>query len=191
MAGSPLVVIAGPPGSGKGTQCARLGEQLGFSHVSTGDALRDEIERGTRMGRHVRAWVNSGRLVPDRVAVEVVLDRLDTQPEAPAALLDGFPRTVAQGEALEHLRPGAVELAIALVVPRATLVRRLALRNRDDDHSRALGCRLAAFEQETRPMLAWFAARGLLVEVDGDQPDAASAALVARLMAGICAASEA
>src|SRR5262249_37680442 len=107
--GSPsLVVGLGPPGSGKGTQCARLAAVVGLAHVSTGDARRNEVEHGTRLGLLAARYLDNGHLVPDELVIETVLRALARNGDFSAVLLDGFPRTEAQAVALEELDAGSV-----------------------------------------------------------------------------------
>ena len=186
-----LVVLLGPPGSGKGTQCSRLVQELGVAHVSAGDALRDAMARGSRLGEYARAYVEAGRLVPDEVVIDVVAEELGRLDDPPGVLLDGFPRTVAQAVALEELRPGGVRLAIELVVPTLILMRRLALRGRTDDRPDVLRTRLASYERETRPLLAWFEARGRLQLIDGTRRHSAVTTALLDIIDGIDAAAPA
>jgi adenylate kinase len=175
----PLVVLIGPPGSGKGTQCDRLTEEVGVARVSVGDALRAAVSQRSLLGKHVRRFVESGQLVPDALVIDVVAEQLDRLDGPSAVLLDGFPRTVAQAEALEDLRRGAVRLAIEFVVPTLTVLRRLALRGRTDDRPDVLRARLASYERDTRPLLAWYETRGMLQLVDGNRrPAAVMSALI-------------
>ncbi len=186
----PLVVLLGPPGSGKGTQCSRLADEIGVAHVSAGDALRDAMARGSRLGEYARGFVESGRLVPDEVVIDVIAEELDRLDEPPGVLLDGFPRTVAQAVALEELRPGGVRLAIELVVPTLILMRRLALRGRTDDRPEVLRTRLASYERETRPLLAWFEARGRLQLIDGNRRHTAVTTALLDVIDGIDTAAQ-
>jgi adenylate kinase len=164
-----LVVVAGRPGSGKGTQCSRIASALGIVHVSWGDALRQEIDRCTPLGHEVQATLEAGQLVPDHCVFELVGPRLARQ-RAAVVLLDGFPRTLKQAEALERLQPGAVVLAVLLAVPVATVLERLRSRGRADDRELVLRERLASFDRETIPMLAWYRERGALVSIDANHP---------------------
>ncbi len=168
--GSAVVVIAGAPGSGKGTQCERLAQLLGLAHISPGELLRGHIEQGSAIGREVRRSMDAGHLVADDVATEVVWAALDALDPLATVLLDGFPRTLPQAEALEARHPGAVKMTIELVVPTVVLTRRLRHRGRRDDASDAVRQRLAAYVRERDPLRQWFADRGLLVHIDGNRP---------------------
>jgi adenylate kinase len=142
-----------------------------MAHVSVGDSLRQEVAAGTPLGARVRASLEAGRLVPDREVSEVVAERLDRNRAASALLLDGFPRTIAQAEILERLRPDAVGLVVLLVVPIATILRRLSSRGRSDDvDPDAVAQRVLTYDRDTRPVLAWYASRGLLAHVDANAP---------------------
>jgi adenylate kinase len=164
-----IVVVLGPPGSGKGTQCQRLAGALGLGHVSTGQALRDQIGRGTSLGERAARFVESGRLVPDDVVVEAMTAALARCARSPGVLLDGFPRTSSQAALLDELGLGTVRLAVALVVPRTVLLDRLRSRGRADDRVDIVRTRLLAYEVETRPLLDYYVRRGILVHVDGNR----------------------
>jgi adenylate kinase len=166
-----LIVVAGRPGSGKGTQCAQIAADLGVAHFSLGEALRQEVDERTQLGLRVHPFLGAGRLVPDHFVFELIGARLARQ-DAPAVVLDGFPRTLGQAEMLERVEPGAVALALLLAVPLPIVVERLRSRGRADDDEYALRERLASFERETRPMLAWYERRGVLASVDANRPQA-------------------
>jgi len=173
-----FVVVAGAPGSGKGTQCARLAQQLGLVHVSAGDLLREEVESGSTLATQVRRSMEGGQLVPDHLVTEIVSARLAGHDDGAEILLDGFPRTVAQAEALDALHPGSMKLSIELVVPITSLLRRLGLRGRVDDRLDVVRRRLVSYARDTWPLLKWLAGRGLLVHVDGNRsPEAVTLAL--------------
>jgi adenylate kinase len=195
-------VLLGPQGAGKGTQCARLAAALGLLHLSTGDLLREAVRDRTPLGRAVQGRLARGELVPDELMVAVVLERLDSLPASTKGyLLDGFPRTVAQADALVAAE-GPVDAAVALEVPDEVVLDRLTARRvcpecgwvtttdsaiaivacrhcggtavrRADDTDDAIRRRLALYESQTRPLVDWFDHRGLLVTVDGvGDPDA-------------------
>ena len=126
-----VVLLLGAPGAGKGTQARFLADALGVPHVASGDLLRDHRKRGTNLGREAQAYMDRGDLVPDDLVVDMIADRLDQVDAVKGALLDGFPRTLAQAEALEARlaqRGGAVRLAVYVEVPTEVLVDRLAGR---------------------------------------------------------------
>jgi adenylate kinase len=126
-----VVLMLGAPGAGKGTQAHFLAEALGIPHVASGDLLRDHRQRGTALGQAAQSYMDRGDLVPDDLVVDVIVDRLDERDAAKGALLDGFPRTVAQAEALEERlrqRGGRVRRAIYIDVPTEVLIDRLGGR---------------------------------------------------------------
>lgn len=170
-----IAVLFGPPGSGKGTQAARVAARTGIPHIATGDILRDEVRRGTELGREVEPIMRQGKLVSDDLVVRVIESRLSHPDAAPGALLDGFPRTLQQARALDAMLAGngkRVELVVALRVPEAMLwervSRRAGIEGRADDTENAFKQRLATYLADTRPVRAHYeqsAAR--VVEVDG------------------------
>jgi adenylate kinase len=122
------VVIFGPPGAGKGTIAGALTERWGIPHIATGDMLRAQVREGTDLGRRAQEYMNAGELVPDDLILEMVGRRL-SEPDAQAGfILDGFPRTIAQAQALDEMPGGGVDVVIDLQVPEAELVRRLSGR---------------------------------------------------------------
>jgi adenylate kinase len=160
------LVIFGRQGAGKGTQCEFLAAHYGALHVSTGDMLRAAVAAGTEFGERARSYMEAGQLLPDEVMVGVVSDRLAEPDMAEAGfLLDGFPRTVPQAEALCALV--TVDLAIDLDVPEDVVRQRMLLRGRQDDTAEAIDERLAAYAAQTVPTIEWFTAKGTLVRVDG------------------------
>ena len=176
----PVVVLLGPPGSGKGTQAERLQEELGFTSLATGDLLREAREEDTDLGRSASEYMDRGDLVPDELIVEVVRDAvagLDGKP----VLLDGFPRTVAQADALAGAledRDRELTAAILIDVADEVVVERISGRDdaREDDDPETVKERLRVYHRETEPLIAYYDERGLLRRVDGTQdPDAVAA----------------
>ena len=192
------VAVLGRPGSGKGTQSARLARVLGVPHVSTGELLRAEIERGSPVGRRAQEYVESGQLVPDEMVLESLADRLDDADiEQDGFVLDGFPRTIDQAVALDTLlAPAGLDAVVELMVPEREAAERLGARlvcpecgrsvsrdqrstlcdhcgtvlaRRADDDADVIRSRFDVFENETRPLLEWLDQHGRLVAVDGDR----------------------
>ena len=165
------LVILGRQGSGKGTQAARLVEAYRPIHVSTGDMLRVAVVAGTELGLQARALMNAGDLVGDDLINGIVAERL-AQPDVAenGFLLDGYPRTPDQAAAMEVFLAEAgthLDAAVNLDVPVDEVTARMLARGRADDTEEAIRRRLALYESETAPLLAWFADRGLLDVVDG------------------------
>ena len=165
------LVILGRQGSGKGTQAARLVEAYRPIHVSTGDMLRAAVAAGTELGLQARALMDAGDLVGDDLINGIVSERL-AQPDVAenGFLLDGYPRTPDQAAAMEVFLAEAgthLDTAVNLDVPVDEVTARMLARGRADDTEEAIRRRLALYESETAPLLAWFADRGLLDVVDG------------------------
>ena len=160
------VVLVGRPGAGKGVQGARLAKRLGVRHVSTGDLLRDEIVASSPLGVAVERIVNAGRLVPTELILAVVDANLDHR----GYVLDGFPRTIAQAEALFSRPSIQPVVAIEIVVSARTALDRLIDRARIDDDPAVARARLETYEIETAPVLEWLDDHRLLVRVDGQSP---------------------
>jgi adenylate kinase len=126
---SQIVILLGPPGAGKGTQAARLASRRSLPHVATGDLFRENLSQGTALGQRARKFMDSGALVPDELVLEMLFDRLSRADCAKGCVLDGFPRTIPQAEALEkRLPPGTKLTVLSLVVPEKALVERLTGR---------------------------------------------------------------
>ena len=163
------LIVLGRQGAGKGTQCARLAERYGVPHISTGDMLRQAVEEATPLGLEAKALMDAGDLVPDAVMQGIVAERLD-RPDAVehGFLLDGFPRTVGQAEALEAMTDDEfIHMAVNIEVPEHIVLERMLGRGREDDTVDAIRRRLDLYEAETAPLLAWFGDRYLLATIDG------------------------
>jgi adenylate kinase len=168
-------IIFGPPGSGKGTQAMRLEDELHLNRLSTGDILRSEVARGTPMGKEVGRIMAAGDLVPDQLIVDIVRSRLPEAEHGVGALLDGFPRTVAQARALDSMLAGEghkVDFIVALTVPEEVLVGRLLHRaqieGRTDDNRESIEERMREYHKLTEAVLDHYRKQGLPVhEIDG------------------------
>jgi len=186
---SSRLVLLGPPGAGKGTQAARLAEKLGVPAISTGDIFRSNIKNGTELGRRVQDITASGALVPDELTNELVRDRLAQGDAVDGFLLDGYPRNVAQVAALDEILAAAgteLDLAVELTVDPQVVVDRLTKRaqieGRADDTEDVVRHRLDVYAEQTAPISRVYAARGLLVQVDGlGEVDEVTARLLAVL----------
>lgn len=168
-------IIFGPPGSGKGTQAMRLEEELHLHHLSTGDILRSEVTRGTPTGREVERIMAAGDLVPDRLIVDIVRQRLPEAEAGRGALLDGFPRTAAQARALDSMLAGEghrIDFIVALTVAEDVLVDRLLHRaqveGRMDDNRESIEERMREYHKLTEAVLDHYRKQGLPIqEIDG------------------------
>jgi adenylate kinase len=189
------LVLLGPPGAGKGTQAQRLVSKYGIVHLSSGEMLRAAAAAGTPVGLRAKGLIDRGELVPDEMVVAIIADRID-RPDAKAGfVLDGFPRTVPQAQALDRLlaeRGLQLDAVIALTVDEGILLQRIEKRVADmtargqplraDDNPDVLKGRLVAYRAQTAPLADYYAARGMLKRVDGMAPVEAVAAAVDRAL---------
>ena len=200
------LVFLGPPGAGKGTQAEKTAAAYGIAHISTGDMLRAEMRQGTELGQAAKAYIDRGELVPDDVIIGMVKARIRQSDCENGFLFDGFPRTVAQADALSGIT--ALDCVINIDVPAERLVKRISgrrmcpdcgaayhvssysepvcktcggtLYQRDDDRAETVQNRLSVYERQTRPLIEYYAKKGLLRTVDGDQAIEAVAAAIAK-----------
>jgi adenylate kinase len=168
------LVLVGPPGAGKGTQAVRLAERLEVPHISTGDLFRANLTEQTPLGLAAKRYMDAGELVPDEVTVGMVRDRLAEDDAAKGFILDGFPRTVAQADALGELLGSAgneLDAVVSLEVPEDALVQRLLGRGRDDDTEDVIRRRQQVYRDETSPLLEHYRDRLVTVDAVGDVPE--------------------
>jgi adenylate kinase len=190
------MVFLGPPGAGKGTQASRVAEKYSIPHISTGAMLRDAMAEGTEMGKQAKSFVDSGKLVPDEVVIGIVCERLAKADCKKGFLLDGFPRTVPQAEALEGF--AALDLALNVDADEDIIVARIAgrrmclacgealhvntlggatacpkcggeLYQRTDDNESTVRNRMKVYNDQTKPLIDFYSRKGILKDVDGDR----------------------
>lgn len=183
------LVMLGPPGAGKGTQAARLTAAYGIVHIATGDIFRAQAQLETPMGRRVKLFLDRGELVPDELAIHIIRERL-SQPDARHGfVLDGFPRTVPQAEALDALlleldRP--LDAVLYLEVDRDALLERLrqraAIERRSDDRPDVIAHRIDVYREQTAPLIEYYRRQDKLKVIDGGQPPERVAEAIDRIL---------
>ncbi|MBE5741746.1 MAG: adenylate kinase [Clostridiales bacterium] len=189
------VILLGAPGAGKGTQAVRLAEKYNIPHISTGDIFRSNIKGQTPIGMVAKSYIDKGQLVPDEVTIQIVKERLEKEDCKNGYLLDGFPRTVSQAEALDTF--SKVEAVVNVDVPLGKLLKRITGRRvcakcgesyhvdylngsttcakcgaeliqRADDNEETVGARLEVYQKSTAPLIEYYENKGVLLTVDGD-----------------------
>jgi adenylate kinase len=170
---APDLVLLGPPGSGKGTQAARLTEKYGIPAIATGDILRAQVDAGTPLGQRIRSYLDRGELVTDQLVVDLIRHRLSEPDTEAGFILDGFPRTVPQAQALDSMlaelqRP--LDAVIYLEVDRQSLLDRLLQRHRGDDRPEIAKHRIDVFLEQTAPLIGYYRDHGKLRLIDAAKP---------------------
>ena len=192
------LIFLGPPGAGKGTQAEKISELCGMAHISTGDMLRSRMREGTPLGAEAKGYIDRGELVPDELIVAMVAERIKEEDCANGFLLDGFPRTVSQAEALNGISD--FDMVIDIAVPAERLMERIGGRRmcsgcgagyhtssyhkdtcekcgaslyiRDDDRPETVKHRITVYERQTKPLIDYYREKGNLSRVNGDNtPD--------------------
>lgn len=192
------IVLLGAPGAGKGTQAQKLVEEFGVAHISTGDLLRAAVKAGTKLGVKAKSYMDNGQLVPDKLVVDLVTERLDTDDAQKGFILDGFPRNTAQAVTLDSALAEmgrSLDAALLVDVKPDVIVKRLSSRRtckecgytapagvdscpscggemyqRDDDKPETIQKRLDVYENQTAPLVEYYRGKELLKSVDGDRP---------------------
>ena len=189
------LILLGPPGAGKGTQAARLTEKFKIPQLSTGDMLRAAVRAGTPVGLQAKAVMDAGGLVSDEIVCGIISDRIEEEDAVNGFILDGFPRTVAQAKALDDMlakKAMSLDAIVELKVDENALLARIEKRAaetlaaggtvRADDNPEAFKVRLVSYREQTAPVSAYYASKGVLKTVDGMAPiDQVTAALDATL----------
>ena len=157
------IVIFGAPGSGKGTQSERIVEKYGINHISTGDVLRAEIKNGTELGKTAKGYIDQGQLIPDELMIDILASVFDSFKDSKGVIFNGFPRTIAQAEALKKMlaeRGQDVSVMVDLEVPEDELMVRLIKRGKDsgraDDNEETIKKRLHVYHSQTAPLIDWY-----------------------------------
>jgi adenylate kinase len=172
------IILLGPPGAGKGTQAQVLVEEHGLVQLSTGDMLRAAVASGSELGQEAKAVMDAGKLMPDEIMVQIISDRISEPDCANGFILDGFPRTTAQAEALDKMleeKGLPLDHVIEISVDDTILIDRINARvaqtpeaeRRDDDNAETLKHRLEVYHEQTAPILPYYEGRGMLKKVDG------------------------
>ena len=168
------IVIFGAPGSGKGTQSERIVEKYEINHISTGDVLRAEIKNGTELGKTAKGFIDQGQLIPDELMIDILASVFDSFEDSKGVIFDGFPRTIAQAEALKKMlteRGQEISVMLDLDVPEDELMTRLIKRGQDsgraDDNEETIKKRLTVYHSQTAPLIDWYKNEGKYQHING------------------------
>ena len=168
------VLLLGPQGAGKGTQAKRVSAEYGIPHIASGEILRAEMDAGTELGKRVKETIERGDLVSDDLMIELIRNRLDQSDTEAGFVLDGFPRTTVQAEALDSMFADIgrnFSVAFALQIPDEVAFDRLRRRARADDTDEAIQRRLDNYHRETEPLIEYYRTRGSLVPIHGNRSE--------------------
>ena len=162
------IIIFGAPGSGKGTYSDSIAEKYGMGHISTGDVLRAEIKNSTELGKIAKGYIDNGQLIPDELMIDILAKTYDAQPAGKGVIFDGFPRTIAQAEALKerlakrgHDMGMMIELVVEEDILMARLLKRAKEQGRADDNEETIKKRFEVYHNQTAPLSEWFEKEGL------------------------------
>ena len=162
------IVIFGAPGSGKGTNSAILVDEFKLDHISTGDVLRGEIKNGTELGKIAQSYIDHGNLIPDELMIDILASKYDTFKGSKGVIFDGFPRTIAQAEALKKMLEergekisGMINIEVDEDLLMARLLRRASIEGRADDNEETIKKRFAVYHNQTAPLIEWFKGEGV------------------------------
>ena len=168
------IVIFGAPGSGKGTQSELIIKEYGLDHISTGDVLRSEMKNETELGKIAKGYIDNGQLIPDELMIDILANVFDSFKDSKGVIFDGFPRTIAQAEALKKMlneRGQEVSIMLDLEVPEDELMVRLIKRGQEsgraDDNEETIKKRLAVYHSQTAPLIDWYKNDGKYCYING------------------------
>lgn len=178
-----IIILLGAPASGKGTQAVQLAESRKLPHISTGDLFRENMGNKTPLGEQAKSYIDAGKLVPDELVLSMLFDRIAKPDAKNGYILDGFPRTINQAEALEKKLPkNATVTVLNLDVSDDTIIKRALGRKRSDDTLEVIKERLNAYHTQTAPLIDYYTKKGLLQNIDGEQsPEEVQKALTEKL----------
>ena len=168
---SNLVIFLGPPGAGKGTQAVTIAKEKNFAHISTGDMLREHVSNKTELGKIAKTLLDEGKLVPDSLVIEMLQERLLSNDCVNGAILDGFPRTIAQAESLDKISEEfKISKVIVFEADRDELIKRILNRGetsgRSDDTEESVSVRLEVYENDTAPLIEYYEQRNLVSKIN-------------------------
>ena len=168
---SNLVIFLGPPGAGKGTQASKIAEEKSLAHISTGDMLREHVSSGTELGNTAKTLLDEGKLVPDSLVIKMLIERLNSEECKNGAILDGFPRTLAQAKSLDEIsNEFKISKVIVFEANHEELVKRILHRGetsgRSDDTEESINVRLEVYEQDTEPLIDYYNQKNLVAKIN-------------------------